>query len=159
MNNNNSYINLMIDSLEKKVSVLERITEVNERQKKIVTDSDFDMDALDATVEEKGKLVDEINKLDEGFESLYARVRDALQEDKAQYADKIVIMQKLIQRIVELTTSIEADEKRIKANVDSQFSKIKQTVKETRKNSKMVSNYYKNMSKLDTEPQFMDKKK
>ena len=159
MNNNNSYINLMIDSLEKKVSVLERITEVNERQKKIVTDSDFDMDALDTTVEEKGKLVDEINKLDEGFESLYARVRDALQEDKAQYADKIVIMQKLIQRIVELTTSIEADEKRIKANVDSQFSKIKQTVKETRKNSKMVSNYYKNMSKLDTEPQFMDKKK
>lgn len=159
MNNNNSYINLMIDSLEKKVSVLERITEVNERQKKIVTDSDFDMDALDATVEEKGKMVDEINKLDEGFESLYARVRDALQEDKAQYADKIVIMQKLIQRIVELTTSIEADEKRIKANVDSQFSKIKQTVKETRKNSKMVSNYYKNMSKLDTEPQFMDKKK
>lgn len=159
MNNNNSYINLMIDSLEKKVSVLERITEVNERQKKIATESNFDMDALDATVEEKGKLVDEINKLDEGFESLYARVRDALQEDKAQYADKIVIMQKLIQRIVELTTSIEADEKRIKANVDSQFSKIKQTVKETRKNSKMVSNYYKNMSKLDTEPQFMDKKK
>lgn len=159
MDNKNSYIDLMIDSLEKKVSILEKVTEVNAQQKKIVTDANFDLDALDATMEEKGGLVDEINKLDDGFESLYARVKDALQENKEQYAKEIASMQKLIQKVVELTTSIEADEKRIKASVDSQFTKVKQTVRETRKNSKMVSNYYKNMSKLDLEPQFMDKKK
>lgn len=159
MENNNSYIDLMIDSLNKKIHLLEKITEVNVRQKQIVSDEGFDLEELDATVEEKGQYIDEINKLDDGFETLYDRVKEALQENKAQYSRQIAAMQKLIQRIVELTTSIEADEKRIKANVDNQFSRVRQTVRETRKNSKAVSNYYKSMTKLDFEPQFMDKKK
>lgn len=159
MENNNSYIDLMIDSLNKKIHLLEKITEVNVRQKQIVSDEGFDLEELDATVEEKGQYIDEINKLDDGFETLYDRVKEALQENKAQYSRQIAAMQKLIQRIVELTTSIEADEKRIKANVDNQFSRVRQTVRETRKNSKAVSNYYKSMTKLDSEPQFMDKKK
>jgi hypothetical protein len=68
-------------------------------------------------------------------------------------------MQELVRRIVDLSTSIEADEQRIKTEVEKQFSKIKQTVRQTRKNSAAVHNYYRNMQKLDLEPQFMDKKK
>lgn len=156
---NNSYLALMIDSLNKKIAVLEEITRINEVQKTYVSDDKFDIEAFDGTVEEKGKLIEEINKLDDGFEALYDRVRDVLQGNKADYADEIHTMQSLIKRIVELTASVEADEKRIKADVENQFSKIKQAVKETRKSSKAVSNYYKNMTKLNSEPQFMDKKK
>lgn len=159
MENNESYLDLMIDSLNKKIHLLEKIQEVNVHQKQIVSDARFEMEELDATVEEKGRYIDEINKLDDGFEALYERVREALQENKSQYSQQISVMQKLIQRVVELSASIEAEEKRIKAGVENQFSKVKQAVKETRKNSKAVSNYYKNMTKLDSEPQFMDKKK
>lgn len=159
MGNNNSYLDLMIDSLNKKVHILEKIEEVNIRQKQIVSDTKFDMEELDATVSDKGRYIEEINKLDDGFETLYERVKEELQNHKTQYTEQISIMQELIRRIVELSISIEADEKRIKAEVDKQFSKVKQAVKETRKNSKAVSNYYKNMTKLDSEPQFMDKKK
>ncbi len=159
MENNGSYLDLMIDSLNKKIHLLEKIQEVNVHQKQIVSDARFEMEELDATVEEKGRYIDEINKLDDGFETLYERVREALQENKSQYSQQISVMQKLIQRVVELSASIEAEEKRIKAGVENQFSKVKQAVKETRKNSRAVSNYYKNMTKLDSEPQFMDKKK
>ncbi len=155
----NSYINLMIDSLKKKVDILKKISGVNAEQKKMLDEARFDLEKLDELVAEKENLVSEINKLDIGFETVYDRVKGELVENKAAYAEQIATMQQLIKQIVELTTSIEAEEKRMKVEIDNQFSKIKQAVKETKKNSKAVSNYYKSMSKLDLEPQFMDKKK
>lgn len=154
-----SYIDMMIDSLKKKIILLEKISEFNDMQKQVITADSFDEDDFDGLVEEKNKLIIEINKLDDGFETIYDRIRDELQQDKAAYADEIQVMQECIGRIVGLTSSIEAEEKRIKAEVEKQFSKLKQSIKETRKNSAAVSSYYKSMSKVDTEPQFMDRKK
>lgn len=155
----NSYINLMIDSLKKKVDILKKISEVDAEQKKMLDEERFDPEKLDELVAQKESLVSEINKLDIGFETVYDRVKEELSENKAAYAEQIGTMQQLIKQVVDLTTAIEADEKRMKIEIDNQFSKIKQAVKETKKNSKAVSNYYKNMSKIDLEPQFMDKKK
>lgn len=156
---NNNYIDMMVDSLNKKVTILEKISEYNDIQKQMVTAEDFDAEEFDGAVEQKNKLILEINKLDDGFETLYDRVRKELQQNKEVYADEINKMQNLISKIVGLTSSIEAQENRLKTEVENQFSKLKQNIKETRKNSKMVSNYYKSMSKIDTEPQFMDRKK
>lgn len=159
MDNNNSYIDLLTDSLKKKIILLKEITELNIRQKEAVASEKFDIEEFDAVSEDKGRLLDEINKLDDGFETLYNRVSEELKANKTQYSDKIKMMQDLIQEIMELTTSIEAEEKRIKSSVEGQFIKIKQSIKETRKNSRAVSNYYKNMTKIDSAPQFMDSKK
>lgn len=159
MDNNKNYMELLIDSLNKKISILEEIRVKNEKQKEIALSEKFTMEDLDAVADEKLKLIEEMNRLDDGFETMYDRVRDELQNHKETYADQIRRMQQLIQRVVELSTSIEAQEKRIQAAVGEQFNKLKQGVKETRKNSKAVTNYYKNMSKLDLEPQFMDRKK
>lgn len=159
MDNNNSYIDLLTDSLKKKIILLKEITELNIRQKEAVASEKFDIEEFDAVSEDKGRLLDEINKLDDGFETLYNRVSEELKANKTQYSDKIKMMQGLIQEIMELTTSIEAEEKRIKSSVEGQFIKIKQSIKETRKNSRAVSNYYKNMTKIDSAPQFMDSKK
>ena len=154
-----SYIDMMIDSLKKKIVLLEKISEFNDMQKQAIAADDFDADDFDGLVEEKNKLILEINKLDDGFETIYDRIRDELQENKAAYAREIQVMQECIGRIVGLTSSIEAEEKRIRAEVEKQFSKLKQNIKETRKNSVAVSSYYKSMAKVDTEPQFMDRKK
>lgn len=154
-----SYVDMMIDSLKKKIVLLEKISEFNDMQKQAVSTDGFDADDFDGLVEEKNKLIIEINKLDDGFEAIYDRIREELQQNKAAYAGEIQVMQECIGRIVGLTSSIEAEEKRIKAEVEKQFSKLKQNIKETRKNSAAVSSYYKSMTKVDTEPQFMDRKK
>lgn len=156
---NKSYIDMMIDSLKKKIVLLERISEFNDMQKQAVAADSFDADDFDGLMEEKNKLIVEINKLDDGFETIYDRIKEELQQNKAAYADEIKVMQECIGRIVGLTSSIEAEEKRIRADVEKQFSKLKQNIKETRKNSAAVSSYYKTMTKVDTEPQFMDRKK
>ena len=134
---NKSYIDMMIDSLKKKIVLLEKISEYNDMQKQAVGADGFD----------------------DGFETIYRRIKEELQQNKAAYASEIQVMQECIGRIVGLTSSIEAEEKRIKAEVEKQFSKLKQNIKETRKNSAAVSSYYKSMTKIDTEPQFMDRKK
>lgn len=159
MENKNSYIDLLIDSLNKKITILENIAECNERQKKIVSSEKFDMEEFDGVSIEKVDLIEAMNRLDDGFETMYDRVREELQEKKEVYAIQIRTMQGLIQKVVGLSTSIEAEEKRIQAAVEGQFNKLRQEVKDTRKNSKAVSNYYKSMSKIDFSPQFMDKKK
>lgn len=156
---NNNYIDMMVDSLNKKVAILEKISECTDMQKHSVSAEKFDADEFDGFVEQKNKLIMEINKLDDGFETLYDRVKDELQQNREKYADEISVMQKQISRIVGLTSSIEAEEKRLKAEVESRFSKLKQNIKESRKNGRAVSSYYKSMSKIDTEPQFMDRKK
>lgn len=156
---NKSYIDMMIDSLKKKIVLLEKISEYNDMQKQAVGAEVFDADDFDGLVEEKNKLILEINKLDDGFETVYDRIKEELQQNRAAYAGEIKVMQECIGRIVGLTSSIEAEEKRIKAEVEKQFSKLKQNIKETRKNSAAVSSYYKSMSKVDSEPQFMDRKK
>lgn len=156
---NKSYIDMMIDSLNKKIVLLEKISEYNDMQKQAVNADVFDADDFDGLVEEKNKIILEINKLDDGFETVYDRIKEELQQNKAAYADEIQVMQECIGRIVGLTSSIEAEEKRIRAEVEKQFSKLKQNIKETRKNSAAVSSYYKSMAKVDTEPQFMDRKK
>ncbi len=155
----NNYIDMMTDSLNKKITLLEKISEYNDMQKQVVMAENFEAEDFDGLVEQKGNLIQEINRLDDGFEALYDRVREELQQNKEAYADEIKEMQKLISRIVGLTSSIEAEEKRLKAEVEKQFSKLRQNIKESRKNSKAVSNYYKSMSKIDSEPQFMDRKK
>lgn len=156
---NKSYIDMMIDSLKKKIVLLEKISEYNDMQKQAVGAENFDVDDFDGLVEEKNKLILEINKLDDGFETVYDRIKKELQQNKAAYADEIQVMQECIGRIVGLTSSIEAEENRIRTEVEKQFSKLKQNIKETRKNSAAVSSYYKSMTKIDTEPQFMDRKK
>ncbi len=155
----NNYIDMMTDSLNKKITLLEKISEYNDMQKQVVMAENFEAEDFDGLVEQKGNLIQEINRLDDGFEALYDRVREELQQNKEAYADEIKEMQKLISRIVGLISSIEAEEKRLKAEVEKQFSKLRQNIKESRKNSKAVSNYYKSMSKIDSEPQFMDRKK
>lgn len=159
MDNKNSYIDLLIDSLNKKISILEDILELDQKQKSIALSEKFEMEDLDAVSGEKIHLIEKMNKLDDGFETMYDRVRDDLQINKESYADQIRTMQGLIEKVVGLSASIEAEEKRIQSAVDGQFGKLKQSIKDTRKNSKAVSNYYKSMSKLDLQPQFMDKKK
>lgn len=156
---NNNYIDMMVGSLNKKVTILENISECNAMQRQVVTAENFDADEFNSLVEQKNKLISQINKLDDGFETVYDRVKEELQQNKEVYADEINKMQGLISKIVELTSSIEAEEKRLKTEVENRFSKLKQNIKETRKNGKIVSNYYKSMAKIDSEPQFMDRKK
>ena len=155
---NNSYLSLMADSLNKKAGVLEAVAAINDRQNEILQAQPFELDDFDDTVRKKAELIEQLEKLDDGFAALFARVREELDGRKEQYATEIKAMQQLIRRVTELSVRVEAQEQRNKILADKQFSTLKKEVREAKRSTQMASRYYKSMSRVDISPQFMDKK-
>lgn len=155
-----NYIKILIQSLEKKVAVLEGISQENKSQKQLLQAEELDMDAFQSTVDKKTEWIEQISFLDNGFEKMYQRVKDVLHRKKHAYQDEINILKKLISRVTDLTVVIQNEEQENRKLAEIQFGNAKKKVHQV-KNTKTVANkYYQNMTKLNViEPQFMDKKK
>lgn len=154
------YLQIMIESLEKKIAVLDKITEWNVRQAQISAHQPMDMDEYDKTMEEKGKLIDELNKLDDGFNTTYELVKDAVGREPEKYRDKVLQMQELIRVAVEKGVAIEAQEKRNKSAMEAALRMKRTEIKQSKVSSSVALKYYKSMSKINyVDPQLMDKKK
>jgi hypothetical protein len=150
----------MIESLEKKLEVLDKIYEVNKRQFECSTMQPFDMVGYNKIMDEKGELIDEINRLDEGFTSTYELVRDEVQANPQLYRDKVLKMQELVRQAVDKGVSVEAQEKRNKSSMEAAISMKRKDLKQRKMSTQVALKYYKAFSRINTvDPQLMDKKK
>ena len=155
-----TYVDIMIQSLEKKISVLEEIKKQNELQKQLLEDDKAEVEEFDATVEKKAALIEQMTQLDSGFDKLFERVKEAMNADKESYAEKIKTMQSLIRRITDISMELQAQEARNKDLMTRKFAFVRETAKTVRTNTKAASQYYQNMMQLNViDPQFMDNKK
>lgn len=153
-------LDVLSESLDMKIQVLKDIEEYNMKQTEAFNKEDPDMESFDAAIEEKGKLIERLEKLDEGFEIMYEKVSDILSKDKDKYADKIRELQGKITIITDLSVSIQAQEARNRNLVENYFLKAKKGIKTGRLGSKAAFDYYKNMSGMSlNEAQFLDSKK
>ena len=155
-----TYIQIMIQSLDRKLQVLDRIIEVNLRQGNILEDKEASVEEFDKTVEEKAEFIEQMQQLDSGFEKLYARVEEELKSNKDEHAEEIKTMQSRIRTITDKSMQIQAQEARNKDLFVRKMTYVKDTAKGLRTNSKIATQYYKNMMNLNyVDPQFMDNKK
>ena len=153
-------LTILAESLEKKIQVLTAIQEYNKRQEQVFTGKEVDMSGFDEAVEEKGKLIEQLTLLDEGFEILYAKLAEQLQGNREKYASEIRGLQQQIARITEMSVTIQAQEKRNKQLIEMYFSKSRSGLGEKRRASKAAYDYYKKVSNTSyIPPQFMDSKK
>jgi len=155
----NNYLSILEESLRKKIQVLTNIQDYNQKQQHIFQSEQIDMDKFDDYVEEKGTLIDEVAKLDIGFETLYDNVAEELKEHREEYAEQILILQELITHVTEISISIQAQEARNRKLVEDYFLSERANIRKGRQSSKAAYDYYKNMRKINNvSPQFMDKK-
>lgn len=155
-----NYVLILRESLEKKVEILQHIREENQKQKQVLEDNNSDVDEFEATLDYKDSLVEQMLKLDDGFETLFARVQEELEANKETYKDEIHRMQDLIRQITDLSTGIQAQEQENHKLAKQKFAYVRQQVQKVRKSQKAVNSYYQNMLKEGAvEPQFMDKSK
>lgn len=156
----NAYILILEQDLKKKNLILDKIIIANQKQRDALEDPNLDPDDFDKIVEEKAGLIEQLDQLDAGFEQVYNRVRDELQENKEAYKEDIALMQKLIRELTEKSATIQTQEMRNKDLMTQKFSAIKKQVREIRSSQKIVNQYYRNMMKANyVDPQFMDNKK
>lgn len=154
------YIPIMIQSLKKKNQILDQIMLINQRQKEQLEDPALDPDDFDQTFAEKAELIESLDTLDTGFQELFEKVRDELNENRGTYRDEIAQMQGYIRSLTEKSANIQVQEARNKELMQKKFASVRRQVKEVRKSQKVVNQYYKNMMKTNfVEPQFTDKKK
>ncbi len=78
------YIRIMAESLEKKKDILDRIIELNRQQKFLLQDPNLSPEDFEQNMKFKGELIEQLNFLDDGFEELFGRVRDALNTNRQQ---------------------------------------------------------------------------
>ncbi len=155
-----NYLNILEDSLHKKIDVLTRIQEIDDVQTEILKKEPADLEAFDRTVDEKDIYVGQLSKLDDGFETLYDKIRQELVGNKQKYADQIRRLQELIAQITDRSVAIQAQEERNKALVEGCLKKERQQMGQSRRNSKAVYGYYQNMNNRNvSQPYFMDQKK
>ncbi len=154
-----NYLQIMAESLIIKKGILEKLVVLNDEQEIIASQEEFDEVAFHDNVDKKAELIDEMVKLDEGFNSLFARVKEQLDENRQKYSDEIAAMQELIRSITDLAASVEAKENRNRVLVQNKFMAMRKEVQNAKRSTQMANTYYKNMNKLNYEPQFMDKKK
>lgn len=137
----NTYVTALVESLEKKNKVLDEILEKNKEQKELLSEDPFSFEKFDKNTEEKGVLIYRLNQLDEGFESLYEKVKAELDMYKDSYADKIRRMQELIREITDKSTSIQAEEARNKAALEQVFKSERDKLKSGRSGVKALKSY------------------
>ena len=155
-----TYLNVLQESLEKKIEALKSIEEIDNAQEEILKAESFDMEDFDRTVDEKDIYIGELNKLDEGFESLYDKIKAELIQNKGQYAVQIRRLKNLISEITDRSVTIQAQESRNKQMVEQKFAKERQNLGKVRISSKAAYGYYQNMSKSGgVNSRFVDEKK
>ena len=151
---------ILVQSLEKKSRILDEIIEENAVQERLFKQEELDMEALDASSDRMGELAEKLELLDEGFESVYDRIRQELIDNKSDYRTEIKRMQELIAAITEKVVTINAARMRNKLQAENRFKKSRQQIGKASSKMKVSQNYYNNMNQLNfVNPQFYDSKK
>lgn len=160
MKNQIIYTHILIESLKKKKEALEDILKFTESQETVLAQENFDEDLFDDLIDKKQKCIIVINKLDEGFELTFERVKTELGANKEMFKNEILDLQQLIRQVTELSNQIQVLESRNKLAFENKMKAKKENIKMARLSSKSVNEYYKNVANAYIgESIFLDKKK
>lgn len=153
-----NYLEILTDSLKKKSKVLDEIMRYNSDQENLLRQESISLEELDANMELKDGLIQKLVQLDDGFETLYERIKEQLLTQKDQYKAQIGQMQELISEITEKSVSIQAQEARNKGMIENYFARERGQLRQSRQVSKAAYGYYKSMSN-GVSSQLLDQKK
>ena len=153
-------LDILEESLDKKISIMKKIKAENEKQEDLLDNFDeVDIEAFNRLLDVKGNYIEELLRIENDFESLFARVREEVGQDKELYSVQINKINLLLQEITELSASIRASEHRNKKLAEEYFSKARQDLVYSKQTSGVAFNYYRTMNNFkDIPPQFLDSK-
>lgn len=155
-----NYLETLEASLKKKEKLLVSLITLTKEQEEILKKEEFDADAFDVILEKKMSMIEEINFLDDGFESIFAMIKDRVMESPKQYEDFLRAIQELIKTLTEKGVEIEALERRNQLKLEYAISRDRSKIKQFNVSNGAVAKYYSNMMKgTEGSNVFLDKKK
>lgn len=161
MDNTGVYVSALQESLQKKLEVLSSLLKLTNEQGRILAEQKPDMDRFDVIIGEKAQLLQSMETLDRGFESLFAKIGNTIKDNKYQYQQQITEMQNLIRSITDTGLQIEGQEHRNKTAFQNYLTGARQEIKQFTTNNQTANAYYHNMANQHQTWQsyFVDQKK
>lgn len=154
------YLMILVESLKKKLNVMDELIRLCKMQRDILSAENVKFDEFDKCVDDKDICLEQLQKIDEGFELVYNRVEQELKDNKQKYSAEIKECQTLISQIIEKSMEIQALEARNKQMVEECFKKEKRSLSQGKRSADVARSYYRSMSNTGAvPPQFLDKKK
>lgn len=158
---NKTYIQIMIDTLIKKIEVLQEIERITLRQSEILSDFNFDEEEFEKTLEKKGIRLRELQRLDQGFEDMYERARTSLAQESGTQYEQGRLLQERIHTCMDLGVRIEAAERRNRQRFEQSMLYKRQGIGQFHAKNQAANLYYSHMANqhMNGASYFMDKKK
>lgn len=155
-----NYLKVLADTLDQKQQVLKQILEITKQQAQLIGTGAFDENQFVDLLNQKDPLIARINQLDEGFVSVYNRIRQDVIDKGGIYDGEVLKLQSQIKTCVELGNEIQVLEERNKERLTSTFSTKKEEYKSKAATSTAAKSYYQTMSNTKyMDSFFMDQKK
>lgn len=155
-----NYLEILEESLKQKDAILQKIVDYSNKQEELLKQDKLPMGEFDTLVDQKDILIKQLGKIDEGFETVYSRMKDQISGNKEMYKAQIARLQQLISLVTEKSVCIQVQEQRNKVMVEQHFSKARKDMRQGKRSSKAAYDYYKSMNNTNViSSQFLDKKK
>lgn len=157
-----SFVQILIEALVKKEALLNNIQNACNEQDLCLKMDIPDIAKYSQYADVKSDLSKEIEKIDEGFLSVYERIKDELETNASMYADQIRRMKALVASITEKTNSINVKEQRLNAEIKKRIGVNSSQGKIGSTNSIAAQRYASTMkgnSSLTTDATFINSKK
>ncbi len=156
----NNYVQILVESLQKKTHILSQIIDKSQKQYDIFQSEPVDLDGFEKYTMQKTDLIQKLDELDIGFEILYKRVKQMLNANKSVYAKEILQMQQLITVITDQSVKIQRMEMKNKTTIEAYFSHARKRLRASQKITTAANSYHKNMNRVNrVDPQLLDTKK
>lgn len=148
------------DTIEKKNRYLDEVLTLTKAQEEVLLKEQFSMDDFTALMDKKEPYIAKISEFDAGFESVFAKMKPEMETYKKEFEPRIRKLQGMIKTVLEKGAALCTLEEQNKSRLDYCLKDKKQEIKNFKRSSQTVSNYYKNMAGAVTDQSFfMDKKK
>lgn len=160
MGENQRYVGILLDTLEKKQGVLREILLLTQEQETVCKQSEYDEERMSELMNKKEVQIAKLNELDEGFGRVYSRVRLEVRDHKDDYKEEILKMQEYIRSCTDLGNGIMVLEDRNRSRIEQIFMGKRNEYKLSRAKTAVASNYLKTMNNTKImSAYFVDQKK
>ena len=159
MEDNMSYVQILVNTLQKQVETLQDILELTREQNKIAENTSFDEQLLDYTLNRKEVLIARLNELDDGFVSVYERVRKEVVGQQERYKDQLLCLQDLIKQCTDLSVEIKVMEEWNRTKLVQCFAKKHKEYGTQQTAASVASRYHQTMHNMQVVDSFFFNKK
>jgi len=136
----------LLNITNEKINCLESIYQLTEKQSRSISSKQVDEFLL--LCNEKQKLIEKVNQLDEHFHAIYTNIKSSITGDSSkaqQYSEEIQMLQFDIIQVQEMTDKIMQAEANNKTEYKRIFEQMKNAVKHSAPNRKNQIAQYKRM--------------